>query len=71
MATKIKRDYSLSGGFAGAIALDNDLTAGGVKSIKGVAEKASKKMASLHEDVSALMGKISDTRKLLGSSAEY
>ena len=25
MATQIKRDYSLSGGFAGAIALDNDL----------------------------------------------
>ena len=53
------------------VALDQDLTAGGVKSIKGVADKASKKMASLHEDVIALLGKISDTRKLLGSSAEY
>ena len=53
------------------VALDLDLTAGGVKSIKGVANKATKKMASLHEDVTALLGKISDTRKLLGSSAEY
>jgi hypothetical protein len=50
------------------IALSNDLTAGGVKSVKGMANTATRKMAALHDELSALLGQIGDTRKMLASS---
>jgi hypothetical protein len=50
------------------VALSNDLTSGGVKSIKGMANGATRKMAALHDELSVLLGQISDTRKKLDSS---